>query len=110
MLFAHRIGALLLKGEWKAAVDMIMGRLEGERSENDEARRLFLEEGDISGALKLMQRYLTAERALLEVSHLRSHAEKPSDSLPDYAHIGNDLCQMPRKLVTRCSPLRVIHL
>ncbi|KAK9908622.1 hypothetical protein WJX75_000533 [Coccomyxa subellipsoidea] len=62
----HRIGALLLKGEWKAAVDMIMGRLEGERSENDEARRLFLEEGDISGALKLMQRYLTAERALLE--------------------------------------------
>ncbi|BDA41229.1 Multisubstrate pseudouridine synthase 7 [Coccomyxa sp. Obi] len=62
----HRIGALLLKGEWKAAVDMIMGRVEGERSENDEARRLFLEKGDVGGALKLMQRHLTAERALLE--------------------------------------------
>ncbi|EIE24990.1 tRNA pseudouridine synthase D [Coccomyxa subellipsoidea C-169] len=62
----HRIGALLLKGEWKAAVDMILGRIEGERSDNDEARRLYLEEGDVSGALKLMQRHLTAERALLE--------------------------------------------
>ena len=84
-----------------------MGRLEGERSENDEARRLFLEEGDISGALKLMQRYLTAERALLEVSHPRSHPDKPPDSFPEYAHIGNDLCQMSRNLATRCSPLRV---
>ncbi|CAL8462051.1 g1582 [Coccomyxa elongata] len=62
----HRIGALLLKGEWKAAVELIMGRVEGERSENDEARRLFLEKGDVGGALRLMQRHLTAERALLE--------------------------------------------
>ncbi len=45
-----------------------MGRVEGERSENDEARRLFLEKGDVGGALRLMQRHLTAERALLEVT------------------------------------------
>lgn len=64
----RRIGALLLKGEWKAAVELIMGRVEGERSENDEARRLFLDKGDVGGALRLMQRHLTAERALLEVN------------------------------------------
>ncbi len=72
-----RIGALLLKGEWKAAVDMILGRIEGERSDNDEARRLYLEEGDVSGALKLMQRHLTAERALLEVSHCIATPQSP---------------------------------
>ena len=65
--FFCRIGALLFKGEWKAAVELIMGRVEGERSENDEARRLFLENGDVGGALRLMQRHLTAERSLLEV-------------------------------------------
>ena len=89
---------------------MILGRLEGERSENDEARRLFLEEGDISGALKLMQRHLTAERALLEVSHPHSHSEKLPDLLPEHAHIGDDLSQVSRILFTRCSPLQVILL
>lgn len=59
---------MLLKGEWKEAVRLIMQPHEGERDDNDRARKAYLEEGDISGALKLMQRHLTAERSILEVS------------------------------------------
>lgn len=50
-----------------------MKRLDGEREENDEARQLFLEKGDIGGALKLIGRHLIAERALLEVSPPHLH-------------------------------------
>lgn len=67
-LCSCRVGLLLLKGEWKEAVRLIMQPHEGERDDNDRARKAFLDEGDISGALKLMQRHLTAERSILEVS------------------------------------------
>ena len=42
-----RVGAALLRGEWEAAVKLVMEQREGERPENVEGRRLYLEEGDI---------------------------------------------------------------
>ncbi|DBB03074.1 TPA: hypothetical protein ACH3X1_013389 [Trebouxia sp. C0004] len=66
----HKVGATLLRGRYEEAVRLIMQPRDGEREETAEARRLYLEKGDVTGALSKMQRHLTAERAILEgLSH-----------------------------------------
>ncbi|KAL0027136.1 hypothetical protein WJX79_009492 [Trebouxia sp. C0005] len=66
----HKVGAALLRGHYEEAVRLIMQPRDGEREETAEARRLYLEKGDVMGALYTMQRHLTAERAILEgLSH-----------------------------------------
>ncbi|KAL0052217.1 hypothetical protein WJX82_010083 [Trebouxia sp. C0006] len=66
----HKVGAALLRGQYQEAVRLIMQPRDGEREESAEARRLYLEKGDVTGALYKMQRHLTAERAILEgLSH-----------------------------------------
>ncbi|CAA7041194.1 unnamed protein product [Microthlaspi erraticum] len=57
----HHVGAALLKGEWKDAVDMIL-----DPREINEAREYYKETGDIDGTLRQLPRYLVAERAILQ--------------------------------------------
>ena len=61
------VGRELIRGNWEAAVQLIMAGHEGEREDSAAARRLFLEAGDVAGALKQMPRHQTVERAILEV-------------------------------------------
>ncbi|CAH8361602.1 unnamed protein product [Eruca vesicaria subsp. sativa] len=62
----HHVGAALLKGEWKEAVDMILDPRETERNVVNEAREYYKETGDIDGTLRQLPRYLVAERAILQ--------------------------------------------
>lgn len=62
----HRVGVALLQGQYEEAVRLIMQPRDGEREETAQARRLYLEQGDVKGALSQIQRHLTAERAILE--------------------------------------------
>ena len=65
------VGRELIKGNWKEAVRLLMSGHEGERADSATARRAFLEEGDVAGALKQMPRHMNVERAILEVSTCR---------------------------------------
>eukprot|EP00271_Cylindrocystis_brebissonii_P012901 TRINITY_DN32409_c0_g1_i1.p1 TRINITY_DN32409_c0_g1~~TRINITY_DN32409_c0_g1_i1.p1 ORF type:complete len:1158 (+),score=223.73 TRINITY_DN32409_c0_g1_i1:246-3719(+) len=70
----HAVGAALLKGEWKKAVDLLLlprERPEGEVAEDQrddvlEARQIWAKTNDPRAALAIMPRHCTAERALLE--------------------------------------------
>ncbi|XP_010463968.1 PREDICTED: multisubstrate pseudouridine synthase 7-like [Camelina sativa] len=62
----HHVGAALLKGEWKEAVDMILNPRETERHVVNDAREYYKETGDIDGTLRQLPRYLVAERAILQ--------------------------------------------
>ncbi|XWS42491.1 hypothetical protein CRYUN_Cryun16bG0018400 [Craigia yunnanensis] len=62
----HRIGATLLRGEWKAAASTILDPREGERNIISKAREYYKETGDIEGTLKQLPRHLVAERAMLQ--------------------------------------------
>jgi tRNA pseudouridine13 synthase len=63
----HRVGAALLRGEWKAALRLIVAPGPCPRPEIAAATALFLEKGDAAGALAGLPRYLVAERAALGV-------------------------------------------
>ncbi|XP_031248962.1 multisubstrate pseudouridine synthase 7-like isoform X2 [Pistacia vera] len=60
------VGATLLRGEWKAAVSMILDPREGERNEISKAREYYKETDDIDGTLRKLPRHLVAERAILQ--------------------------------------------
>ncbi|KAK9845240.1 hypothetical protein WJX81_000864 [Elliptochloris bilobata] len=62
----HRTGALLLRGEWREAVRAIMAGRASERPEAAEARRAYLDRGDVHAALAGLHRGAVAERAILE--------------------------------------------
>ncbi|XP_030958091.1 multisubstrate pseudouridine synthase 7 isoform X2 [Quercus lobata] len=62
----HLIGAALFRGEWKAAVSMILDPREGERTVIAKAREYYKESNDIEGTLKQLPRHLVAERAILQ--------------------------------------------
>lgn len=63
-----RIGQALLRGQWREAVrQLLTPRPDCTRPEQVEAARLYLEEGDIEGALAGMPRFLVAEPTLLQV-------------------------------------------
>ncbi|KAL9290328.1 putative tRNA pseudouridine(13) synthase [Arabidopsis thaliana] len=78
----HHVGAALLKGEWKDAVDMILDPRETDillhdlffltlrfflqRHVVNDAREYYKETGDIDGTLRQLPRYLVAERAILQ--------------------------------------------
>jgi tRNA pseudouridine13 synthase len=63
----HRVGAALLRGEWEAALRLIVAPGPCPRPEIAAATALFLEKGDAAGALAGLPRYLVAERAALGV-------------------------------------------
>ncbi len=63
-----RIGQALLRGQWREAVrQLLTPRPDFTRPEQAEAARLYLEDGDIEGALARMPRFLVAEPTLLQV-------------------------------------------
>ncbi|KAE8637486.1 hypothetical protein CSA_016968 [Cucumis sativus] len=77
----HLVGASLLRGEWKGAVNMILDPREGDilllmRVQGrivtllicllSNARDYYKESDDIDGTLKQLPRYLVAERAILQ--------------------------------------------
>ncbi|CAH9068132.1 unnamed protein product [Cuscuta europaea] len=62
----HLIGASLLRGEWKAAVNMILDPREGEKEAISAIREYYKESGDIDGTLRQMPRHMVAERAILQ--------------------------------------------
>jgi len=61
----HAIGAALLRGEWKTAVDLILDPRDGERSDIREAREYYKSSMDIDGTLRRIPRHLVAERSIL---------------------------------------------
>ncbi|XP_073028027.1 multisubstrate pseudouridine synthase 7-like isoform X1 [Primulina eburnea] len=61
----HLIGAALLRGEWKTAVNLILDPREGERDAIKKIREYYKESGDIEGTLRQLPRHLVAERAIL---------------------------------------------
>lgn len=62
----HLIGAALLRGEWKNAVDLILDPRESEKDEITRIREFYKESGDIERTLKQFPRYMVAERAILQ--------------------------------------------
>ena len=64
---ASRVGLALIKGDWEAAVRLILAFSNHEKLEVAAARKLYLEQGDAAGALRAMPRYCSAECAILEV-------------------------------------------
>nr|XP_025888161.1 multisubstrate pseudouridine synthase 7 isoform X1 [Solanum lycopersicum] len=60
----HLIGAALLRGEWKAAVSLILDPREGEKNTISTVREYYKESGDIDGTLRQLPRYLVAEKAI----------------------------------------------
>ncbi|KAL6494499.1 hypothetical protein OROGR_031299 [Orobanche gracilis] len=59
----HLIGTALLRGEWKAAVNMILDPREGDVTRK--IREYYKESGDIEGTLRQLPRHMVAERAIL---------------------------------------------
>ncbi|KAL3620839.1 hypothetical protein CASFOL_035751 [Castilleja foliolosa] len=59
----HLIGSALLRGEWKAAVSMILDPREGDVTRK--IREYYKESGDIEGTLRQLPRYMVAERSIL---------------------------------------------
>ncbi|XP_060218149.1 LOW QUALITY PROTEIN: multisubstrate pseudouridine synthase 7 [Lycium barbarum] len=62
----HLIGAALLRGEWKAALSLILDPREGEKNAISTVREYYKESGDIDGTLRQLPRYLVAEKAILQ--------------------------------------------
>jgi len=62
----HSIGLAVLKSDWDLAVSLLLRPRPGEFPEAEEARRLWLEKGDLRGAVELMPRRCVAERCILE--------------------------------------------
>ncbi|GMN25425.1 hypothetical protein TIFTF001_000927 [Ficus carica] len=70
----YLIGAMLFRGEWKAAVDMILDPREGDILVSlyslpyaiTKAREYYKETNDIDGTLRQLPRHLVAEKAILQ--------------------------------------------
>lgn len=66
-----RVGQALLCGQWRDAVRLLLTpRDDCPRPEQAEACRLYLEQGDVEGSLRLMPRFLVTEPTLLQVCGL----------------------------------------
>lgn len=65
MSATHKVGALLLKGQWEAAARLILAGPKADRPDIAAARAAFLEKGDVKAALRGLPKFLTAERAIL---------------------------------------------
>lgn len=63
----HLIGAALLRGEWKAAVDMILDPKEGEKDAVRKIRENYKKSNDVDGTLRRLPHHLVAERAILNL-------------------------------------------
>ncbi|GAB2277577.1 hypothetical protein Dimus_012286 [Dionaea muscipula] len=62
----HLIGAALLRGEWKTAVNLILDPRKGEKDDVTKIREYYKSTDDIDGTLKQLPHYMVAERAILQ--------------------------------------------
>ncbi|CAJ2631517.1 unnamed protein product [Trifolium pratense] len=62
----HFIGAALLRGEWKRAVDLILDPRDGEKYVIAKARKYYKDTNDVAGTLKQLPHFLVAENAVLK--------------------------------------------
>ena len=73
-----RVGLALIKGDWEAAVRLILAPSEHDKPEVVAARRTYLDQGDAATALHAMPRFCSAECAILQVpciSHVLDTAQ-----------------------------------
>lgn len=61
----HVLGILLLKDDWKGAVDLVLAEQERVHPDSVESRRVWAETGDAGAAAKLMPRRCNAEHSVL---------------------------------------------
>ncbi|KAL6069305.1 SRSF protein kinase 2 [Balamuthia mandrillaris] len=62
----HRVGVVLIKGNWKEAASLVLQPRAGELESVENARKYYAETGDINGTLKQLPKHLVVERLLLE--------------------------------------------
>ncbi|XP_069144642.1 multisubstrate pseudouridine synthase 7 isoform X2 [Solanum lycopersicum] len=94
----HLIGAALLRGEWKAAVSLILDPREGEKNTISTVREYYKESGDIDGTLRQLPRYLVAEKAILQ-----SLKRSPGNYLQALKAIPRTLRMIMYSWVLRCA-------
>ncbi|EEY57875.1 pseudouridylate synthase, putative [Phytophthora infestans T30-4] len=63
---AHQIGAKIIAGKWEEALKLILTVHEGDSDDAAQAKRHYLESGDVEAALKLMPHGMSVERQLLQ--------------------------------------------
>ncbi|TPX49806.1 hypothetical protein SeMB42_g00594 [Synchytrium endobioticum] len=63
---SHKIGLALVKGDWSAAVDLILMPRASDDAEVSKARNVWKEKRDANQALKLFPNWYVAERAVLQ--------------------------------------------
>ena len=59
---------MLLQGKWKEAVELLLQPSSNSRQEVEQAWKLYSENGDVEGALRMMPRNMVVEPAILQVS------------------------------------------
>ena len=96
-----RVGIALLKGQWEEAVRLIMQPSSHERADSEAAKKLYLDQGDILGALKAIPRHCVAESAILQVCRGQqgcmyvswsSEHMMPKTASAVQSHVGRMLC------------------
>lgn len=63
----HHIGEKIVAEQWKDVVVMLLTVDDRDHADVKTAKRAYLENGDVDGALKLLPLHLTMERLLLQV-------------------------------------------
>lgn len=61
----HHVGRHLLRGDWQAALDLLLRPRDGERDDVRKAREHYAANGDPGAALRMMPKFMVAERAVL---------------------------------------------
>lgn len=90
----HVLGIILLKDDWKGAVDLILAEQERVVPDSVESRRVWAETGDAAAAAKLMPRRCSAEHSVLTSL---AKEKKGEDGYAKQAYF-RAIMQIPRNL------------
>lgn len=90
----HVLGIILLKDDWKGAVDLILAEQERVVPDSVESRRVWAETGDAAAAAKLMPRRCSAEHSVLTTL---AKEKKGEDGYAKQAYF-RAIMQIPRNL------------
>ncbi|KAG0210613.1 multisubstrate pseudouridine synthase 7 [Mortierella sp. GBA30] len=77
----HEVGGAILRGEWSAAVDLIMKPRLGEGPDLERARKHWAEHKDVKEALKLFPKRWVAEYQILWSFQKAGHQRSPFEAL-----------------------------
>lgn len=90
----HVLGIILLKDDWKGAVELILAEQERVVPDSVESRRVWAETGDAAAAAKLMPRRCSAEHSVL---NSLAKEKKGEDGYAKQAYF-RAIMQIPRNL------------